>query len=142
MIQGEHIKNRIGGVVIIRDVIMRFVLLLGGVECRVMSSTSWRPRIAEAVFIRGRTVQCRGECLEQLAVAAATSGRAGPTWTRGTESIRFMAKVDHFKRVKRGTHTAWHLIKFQFFIFNSISFLLNSGISVRFFHFVFRLLSF
>ena len=61
-------------------------------ENSVVAGTSWRPRIAEAVFIRGRTVQCRGENLEQLAVAAATSGRAGPTWTRATESIRFLAR--------------------------------------------------
>jgi len=86
----------------IRDVFMRFMVLLEDVECRVMSSTSWRPRIAEAVFIRSRTVQCRGESLEQLAVAAATRGRAGPTWTRGTESILFMANVDHFNGVKKG----------------------------------------
>jgi len=38
-------------------------------------------------------VQCRGENLDQLAVAAATSGRAGPTWTRATESIRFLARL-------------------------------------------------
>ena len=61
-------------------------------ECRVVSDTSWRPQIAEAVFIRGRSVQCRDEGLERLAVASATSGRAGPTWTEGTESIRFLAK--------------------------------------------------
>jgi len=84
-------------------------------ECRVVSDTSWRPRIAEAVFIRGRSVQCRDEGLERLAVAAATSGRAGPTWTEGTESIRFLAMIDHFSR-EQGTHTAWHFIKLQFVI--------------------------
>jgi len=30
-------------------------------EFSVVAGTSWRPRIAKAVFIRGRTVQCRDE---------------------------------------------------------------------------------
>ena len=55
----------------VRDVFMRFLVLrrVGDVVCRVMSSTSWRSRIAEAVFIRGCSAQCRDEDLEQLAVA-------------------------------------------------------------------------
>ena len=50
----KNIEHRIGVVKMIRDMFMRFMVLLEDVECRVMSSTSWRPRIAEAVFIRGR----------------------------------------------------------------------------------------
>ena len=50
----------------------------------------------------------RWKKLEQLAVAAATSGRAGPTWTEGTKSIRILARGDHFNGLRKGTCTARH----------------------------------